>query len=162
MTSGATNIMNIHAGDKVAISWKVTDSEEPIEWYEAKVRKIHRMEGSRYLVCSVEYDDGEIDDSHIFWEQDYGKQWKFVHDNHDYTEDETDDTEDDSDYQESVDSEEIEEDVFSIAIDNLARELSYIRSSVGSISVMYFITLLPVWILMYIKLYESIVASYNK
>lgn len=201
----AQNIKQIHVGDAIKIKWIVDkDGQESESWYDAIVMKIHRMEGTRYLVCSVEYNDGTLDKSHIFWEKDYGTCWKFNYedDSSDTEAEEEDDvsTENSDDSDDSVVEDNFEHDDrndnndnewnwtpdwgdnnagnnanaqndtpkvvyveprnnLAYDIDNLSTQLSSIRSSVRAICIMYFITHLPLWIFVYLKMYEAVVGE---
>jgi hypothetical protein len=179
MATETRNIMQICVGDMVNISWKVkNDDEESYEWYNAIVKKIHRMEGTRYLVCTVEYDDGTVDKSHIFWEKDYGSCWKFADDDVD-DDSSVDCVVDDNfnndpnwnwapEWEDQNEEKEKEENAPKVVyieprnnlaydIDNLSKQLNSIRCSVRAISVMYFVTHLPLWVFVYMKIYESVV-----
>lgn len=187
----AQNIKQIHVGDAIKIKWIVEkDGQESESWYDAIVTKIHRMEGTRYLVCSVEYNDGTVDKSHIFWEKDYGTCWKFASEDDSSDSDEDNDSSDDSIVEDNFEHDDrndrndnewnwtpdwgenanVHNDTPKVVyveprnnlaydIDNLSRELSSIRSSVRAICIMYFITHLPLWIFVYLKIYEAFVGE---
>lgn len=68
------NIQNVHVGSEVSTIWKVCDDK--YEWFSGEVVKIHRRT-SEYVVCKIKYDDGEIQDSEVLNEKDFGVEWTF-------------------------------------------------------------------------------------
>jgi hypothetical protein len=166
MAHTGNNINRISAGDFVQITWEVKDDDTGKsynEWYDAVVKKIHRKDRqNRYVVCTVEYDDGDVDKSHIFWEKDYGDCWRF-----DNGEEEDEDNEEENDYEPTSSEEDDDEtvvigdrvlvkpkDTMVLDIDALTREVSCMRKSLAFIATIQFITYLPLWFVLYVKMYD--------
>lgn len=68
------NIRNVHVGSEVSTIWKVCDDK--YEWFSGVVVKIHRRT-SEYVVCKIKYNDGDIQNSEVLNEKDYGVEWTF-------------------------------------------------------------------------------------
>ncbi|NBP58544.1 hypothetical protein EBU71_18815 [bacterium] len=141
-----THIQNVQCGDKVQISWVVTNDngKEFYHWYAATVKKIHRYD-QKYVVCHIVYDDGDENKSQLLWEKDYNVCWRFV--------------EDDYDSEEFEEVEVVRERGLTISVNDneaVAAHLLSIKSSLRKLSVMYLITHVPLWFSLYSKYWDHI------
>jgi len=89
-------INQISEGVRVNVSWMVKNDKGKVcyHWYAATVKKVHRLD-KLYVVCYIVYDDGDENQSQIFWEKDHGDYWEIVSDEDNVSED--DDEDDDED-----------------------------------------------------------------
>jgi hypothetical protein len=65
-------IDNVKKNTEVIVLWTNTRGKK--EWYSGIVKKVHRYD-NHYVVCHVEYEDGDEDKSTILKENEYGSDW---------------------------------------------------------------------------------------
>lgn len=162
-------IQRIESGNFIQVCWEMKDTDTGNvfnKWFDAVVVKIHRKDKeNRYIVCHIEYEDGEVDKSYVLWEKDYGECWKIAplfgrinkdEDQHDYSVSEDENSYDDMStngssngmvYVRPLDSQVKD-------LDAIEKHLRSIKRSVMCISMMYFVTQLPTWIMTYNELRE--------
>jgi hypothetical protein len=71
----------ITRGTSIESLWDIPQDDGSIiqEWKSGVIQKVHRYDDKReYVVCTLKCEDGTIDKSSIFREDEFGQYWRFA------------------------------------------------------------------------------------